>query len=172
MFELLHSQILKRIPLTGNEFERTKTFFIRKKVRKGQFLLHAGEACRYLAFVERGYLRQYSVDGNGEEHVVQFAVEEWWISDMYSSLTGTSATYNIDALEDSEMLAALLPHSTFAKAFTTGLSADFATPTFAGTTVDCFVAGDDEQAIPVDLNSSGMQVSILLPQAHFQQAAH
>jgi CRP-like cAMP-binding protein len=104
MFELLRPQILKRISLTDEEFERAKTFFIPKKIRKDQFLLHAGEVCRYLAFVERGCLRQYSIDGNGEEHVVQFAIEDWWISDMYSSLTGTPATYNIDALEDSEVL--------------------------------------------------------------------
>ena len=104
MFDLLRSQILKRISLTEDEFERAKTFFIPKKIRKGQFLLHTGEVCRYLAFVERGCLRQYSIDGNGEEHVVQFAIEDWWISDMYSSLTGTPATYNIDALEDSEVL--------------------------------------------------------------------
>lgn len=104
MFDLLRSQILKRISLTDGEFERVQTFFIPKKIRKGQFLLRAGEVSKYLAFVEKGCLRQYSIDSKGEEHVVQFAVEDWWISDMYSSLTGTPATYNIDALEDSEVL--------------------------------------------------------------------
>ena len=104
MFDLLRSQILKRISLTDGEFERVKTFFIPKKIRKGQFLLRAGEVSRYLAFVEKGCLRQYSIDSKGEEHVVQFAIEDWWISDMYSSLTGAPATYNIDALEDSEVL--------------------------------------------------------------------
>jgi len=104
MFDLLRSQILKRISLTDGEFERVKTFFIPKKIRKGHFLLRAGEVSRYLAFVEKGCLRQYSIDSKGEEHVVQFAIEDWWISDMYSSLTGAPATYNIDALEDSEVL--------------------------------------------------------------------
>ena len=104
MFDLLRSQILKRISLADGEFERVKTFFIPKKIRKGQFLLRAGEVSRYLAFVEKGCLRQYSIDSKGEEHVVQFAIEDWWISDMYSSLTGAPATYNIDALEDSEVL--------------------------------------------------------------------
>jgi len=104
MFDLLRSQILKRISLTDGEFERVKTFFIPKKIRKGHFLLRAGEVSRYLAFVEKGCLRQYSIDSKGEEHVVQFAIEDWWISDMYSSLTGAPATYSIDALEDSEVL--------------------------------------------------------------------
>jgi CRP-like cAMP-binding protein len=104
MFNLLRQHILKRIPLTDEEFERARTFFVPKKVRKGQFLLHAGEIARSSAFVERGCLRLYSIDNSGEEHIVQFAVEEWWIADLYSSLTGTPAVYNIDALEDSEVL--------------------------------------------------------------------
>jgi CRP-like cAMP-binding protein len=35
---------------------------------------------------------------------MQFAFEGWWISDHFSFLTGESAVYNIDALEDSELL--------------------------------------------------------------------
>jgi CRP-like cAMP-binding protein len=35
---------------------------------------------------------------------VQFAIEDWWISDMKSFLTNQPSTYNIDALEDSELL--------------------------------------------------------------------
>ena len=104
MYDLLLTQIRKRIELTDEEFAHTKTFFIPKKIRRHQFLLHSGEVCRYLAFVEKGCLRQYFIDDNGEEHIVQFAIEDWWISDMYSALTGTPATYNIDALEHSEVL--------------------------------------------------------------------
>ncbi len=95
---------MNRIDLTDEECERATTFFIPKKVRKNQFLLHAGEVNRYLAFVSKGCLRLYSIDAEGEEHVVQFAIEDWWIGDMLSFLTGTPATYNIDALEDSEVL--------------------------------------------------------------------
>jgi CRP-like cAMP-binding protein len=104
MFDLLRSHILKRIPLTEDEVERARTFFVPKKVRKGQFLSHEGEPGRYAAYVEKGCLRLYSIDDGGEEHVVQFAIEDWWIADMFSFLTGTPATYNIDALEDTEVL--------------------------------------------------------------------
>jgi CRP-like cAMP-binding protein len=104
MFDLLRQHILKRIPLSDAEIEHARTFFVPKKLRKGQFLLHAGEVARYSAFVERGCLRLYSIDDNGEEHIVQFAIEDWWIADLYSSLTSTPARYNIDALEDTEVL--------------------------------------------------------------------
>ncbi len=104
MYDLLRTHIQKRVELTDEEFELARTFFIPKKFRRGQFLLYAGEICKHVAFVEQGCLRQYYVDAKGEEHVVQFAIEDWWISDMYSTLTGKPATYNIDALENSEVL--------------------------------------------------------------------
>jgi 8-hydroxy-5-deazaflavin:NADPH oxidoreductase len=46
-----------------------------------------------------------------------------------------------------EELAVLLPHSKVVKAFNTVFAADFASPTLDGRTVDCFIAGDDDQAI-------------------------
>ncbi|RZK45677.1 MAG: Crp/Fnr family transcriptional regulator, partial [Pedobacter sp.] len=60
--------------------------------------------CRYIAFVEKGALRAYTVSDKGTENIIQFAFEGWLISDLYSFLTGEPATYNIDALEDSELL--------------------------------------------------------------------
>ncbi|MBM2841968.1 MAG: Crp/Fnr family transcriptional regulator [Bacteroidetes bacterium] len=60
--------------------------------------------CRAVAFVNNGCLRCYSVDDKGEEHIVQFAIEDWWISEPYSALTGEPSEYNIDALEGSELL--------------------------------------------------------------------
>lgn len=104
MFELLRQHIGKRITVADNDLALATTFFIPKKVRKGHFLLMAGDVSKSIAFVEKGCLRQYLIDRNGQEHVVQFAIEDWWISDMYSTLAGKPATYNIDALEDSEVL--------------------------------------------------------------------
>lgn len=60
--------------------------------------------CKSLAFVTQGCLRCYTVDDKGEEHIVQFAIEDWWISDLHSFLTGEPAIYTIEALEDSELL--------------------------------------------------------------------
>jgi CRP-like cAMP-binding protein len=104
MFSALQAHILDRVRLTDEEFALATTFFVPKKVRKRQFLLQAGDVCRYAAFVSKGCLRCYSVDDKGEEHIVQFAIEGWWISDMKSFLTNQPAIYNIDALEDSEVL--------------------------------------------------------------------
>ena len=104
MFELLKVHIEKRVHLTDEEFRRCTTFFTSRKIRKRQFLLHEGEICKSLAFVTGGCLRNYTIDAKGEEHIIQFAISDWWISDFCSFLAGTPSTTNIDALQDSDLL--------------------------------------------------------------------
>jgi CRP-like cAMP-binding protein len=104
MFEKLFKSIDQRIQFTEKEKEICKTFFTPKNLRKKQFLLHEGDVCKTNAFVEKGILRSYTVDEKGNEHIVQFAAEGWWISDLYSFLTGEKSDYYIEALEDCEVL--------------------------------------------------------------------
>jgi CRP-like cAMP-binding protein len=104
MFSVLRSHILEKVNLSDKEFALATTFFVPKKVRKRQFLLQEGDVCKSLIFVSKGCLRCYSVDSKGEEHIVRFAIEGWWISDIQSFLTGKPSTNSIDAIEDSELL--------------------------------------------------------------------
>ncbi len=104
MFNLLRSHIEKRVHLTDEEFEITSKFFTHKKLRKHKYLLQEGEVCRYAGFVISGCLREYTIDNKGAEHIIQFAIADWWVSDMNSFLTGLPSQYNIDALQDSEIL--------------------------------------------------------------------
>jgi CRP-like cAMP-binding protein len=101
---LLRQHIQKRVGLSNGECSKCLSFFTPKKVRKKQFFLQEGDVCRNIAFVTSGLLRVYSIDHKGEEHIAQFAPEDWWISDLYSFLSGTPSKENIDALEDSEIL--------------------------------------------------------------------
>ena len=104
MHELLLRNIKQKISLSAHDEEKLKTYFIPKKLRKKQYLLQEGEVCQYAAFVEKGLLRCYSVDKKGNEHILQFAMENWWISDLYSFFSNEPSAYMIDALEDSELL--------------------------------------------------------------------
>jgi CRP-like cAMP-binding protein len=104
MFELLFEKFDEKVSLTTEEKDLSKTFFTPKKIRRRQYLLQEGDPCKYIAFVEKGMLRSYSIDEKGNEHIMQFAFEGWWISDQYSFLTREPSIYNIDALEDSELL--------------------------------------------------------------------
>ncbi len=104
MFDLIRKNISKHVKLNEEEF----TFFVSllrvKKIRKKQFLLEEGEVCQFECFVNSGCLRQFYLDDSGQEHIIQFAVTDWWISDQYSFLTGLPSPYFIDALENSEVI--------------------------------------------------------------------
>jgi CRP-like cAMP-binding protein len=104
MFEVLFSHILKKVSLTEEEKEILKSFFVAKNLRKKEFLLQEGEICHYLCFVSKGLLRSYHIDDKGNEHMNLFAWEGWWSSDIYSFSFNEIAQFNIDALEDSELL--------------------------------------------------------------------
>ena len=104
MYDLYFEQFNKKVALTQEEVAIIKGHLSVKKLRKKQYLLQEGDVCKTIAFVEKGALRCYTVDDNGVEHIVQFAIEGWFISDLYSFLTGEPSTYNIDAIEDAELV--------------------------------------------------------------------
>ncbi|MDX1603124.1 MAG: Crp/Fnr family transcriptional regulator [Salinimicrobium sediminis] len=104
MFEFLHQKVNETINITDEEFDYAKTLFIPKKLRKKRFLLEEGEPCIYTTFVEKGLLRSFTIDEKGNEHILQFGMEGWWVADLYSFLTSEPSEYNIEALEDCELL--------------------------------------------------------------------
>ncbi|MFA6056616.1 MAG: Crp/Fnr family transcriptional regulator [Taibaiella sp.] len=104
MMELLLAEISKELPLTKLEEDQIKAAFTVKKLRKRQYLIQFGETFRHLFFVEKGMLRAYLKGEKEEEHVIQFAPEGSWIPDSFHQLEDMEATYNIDALEASEIL--------------------------------------------------------------------
>jgi len=104
MFELLHEKFNTIISVNEDELNYCRTLFLPKKLRKRQFLLQEGDVCKYQAFVEKGMLRSYRVDEKGTDHILQFALEGWWAADLSSYITGEPSLFNIEALEDSELL--------------------------------------------------------------------
>jgi len=105
MYDLILKNIARHVTLSPVEEAYFTSLLLHRKLRKRQYLLQAGEVCRYENFVIKGCVRAYTVDEKGEEHIVMFGMEDWWISDMYSFITATPATLHIDALEDSEVLS-------------------------------------------------------------------
>ncbi len=104
MFDRLREHVTRLIPISDDEFPLCASLMIPRRLRKGAYLLQEGEVSKYLSFVTKGSLRSYTIDRKGEEHIMQFAPEGWWISDLYSFLTGKPGIYFIDALEESDLL--------------------------------------------------------------------
>src|SRR5690606_7553062 len=104
MHEHLIRTIREKVNLTDEEASSFARFFIPKRYRKRQCIRNAGDKCQYLVFVAKGLLRSFTVHDDGSEHVMQLAMEGAWITDMGSFLSGEDAIYNIEALEDAELL--------------------------------------------------------------------
>ena len=101
MFNELLKHIEEVIQLSQPEKDRFTSILIKKKLRKRQFLIQEGDRVKYEYFVASGCLKAYEVDDNGDEHIIQFAKENWWISDFKAFFEGGIATLNIDSIEES-----------------------------------------------------------------------
>jgi CRP-like cAMP-binding protein len=104
MFEILRAYFERSFPVNDEQFALIKSVMMTKSLRKGQFLLREGEVAKFGAFVAKGILRSYVIDNKGKEHIIQFAPENWWISDKSGLTDGSPSTFFIDAIEDSDIL--------------------------------------------------------------------
>lgn len=104
MFDNLIEYLQSKITITPQEIEMVKEVCRLKKLRKKQYLLQEGDVWRYNAFVSKGMVRTYRVDEKGQEHIFQFSPENWWAGDRHSYLSETPARFNIEALEDTEVI--------------------------------------------------------------------
>ncbi|WP_158799270.1 Crp/Fnr family transcriptional regulator [Pedobacter sp. L105] len=105
MFEILRNQIEKIMPVSEEDMDRLKAIHQIKKVKKGQILLFEGQVCTQTYYIVKGCLRVYRIDNNGDEHVLKFGIENWWINDGESYSNQQPSKSYIEALEDSDLIA-------------------------------------------------------------------
>lgn len=92
------------IPVSDEDINLIRQSFKLKKLRKRQYLLQEGDVCKYLSFINKGAFRQFTVDDKGNEHIIRFGIERWWMADYEGFINETPSRYSIEALEDSELL--------------------------------------------------------------------
>jgi CRP/FNR family transcriptional regulator, anaerobic regulatory protein len=114
--EPLLSYFHQLIPLNKAEKELVTALFQPRLYRKRQYALQEGDVCTQMLFVIRGCLRLYKIDEQGSTHILQFAVENYWINDLGSFHSQTPSALNIDALEDTMVLQ--ISHSNLLKLYT------------------------------------------------------
>ncbi|MCE7065051.1 Crp/Fnr family transcriptional regulator [Dyadobacter sp. CY326] len=108
MQEKLRAHIEQIVPLTDDEFQFISDHFTNKKYKKHQFLIQEGQPVKYHYFILSGLLKLVYTDGTGKQHIVSFAMENWWESDFYAYYTQTEATMSLECLEDTEVLCLTL----------------------------------------------------------------
>ena len=97
--EKYKTYLKKNAEITDQEIEQLLSKVKTGTVAKGARLLNSGEICNHSFFVEKGLLRSYTIDDAGKEHIVQFACENWIISDRSSSYFNEPSDFYIDAIE-------------------------------------------------------------------------
>lgn len=104
-FHSLRKHIEEITPLSDDEWAFVQSHFEYKRLKKHQFLIQVGQSVDFEFWIVEGLVKAYSIDENGKEHILQFAMEEYWVSDHSSFQYRMPATIYVDCLEDSEFLS-------------------------------------------------------------------
>lgn len=100
----LIDNIIKHVALTSQEQELFLSKTETHKYKAKTILLNAGEICKNSYFVNSGVLRSFNINDNIVEHVMSFACQGWWISDMYSLISQKPGNLFIEVIEDAEVV--------------------------------------------------------------------
>lgn len=87
--------------LSREDFTKLSAYFSFREVPHNTYLLRADEVCSNSFFVENGLLESFSLDEKGGEHILQFAPENWIVSDRASLYFNKPSEYYIKAIEHS-----------------------------------------------------------------------
>jgi CRP-like cAMP-binding protein len=104
------------VQLPDAELEDIVSKFKKKKVKKNELLLVAGEVCKDLIFVQSGCLRLYYLQEDVEVSV-WFALRHSSAIEIYSFISETPTNNYLQAIEESEIL--YLPKSALNKLYET-----------------------------------------------------
>lgn len=96
--------IQKYIDLTSEEeillLSKTKI----RTYLKNQYIVQQGDVCNSANFIITGCTKTFYMDMEGQEHIVMFSIEDWWTSDLGSFIEQTPADFNVQCLENTQLI--------------------------------------------------------------------
>ncbi|KAF2519327.1 Crp/Fnr family transcriptional regulator [Flavobacterium salilacus subsp. salilacus] len=105
MYSQINESISRYVSFTKEELDILNSLLEYKTVPKKTIMLHEGEMCNFEAFVVKGCVRKYYIDENGLEVIIQFAIEDAWVSDIsFSIYEDEPSAIFIETLEDCDFL--------------------------------------------------------------------
>ena len=104
MYAQLLAHIGRRISLNADEATLLTTFFEPRQLKRKELLLRQGDISMYEAYINKGCMWAFHPDEAGKDHLIRFALEDWWIGDIDSFHSHTPSVYTIEALEDCDLL--------------------------------------------------------------------
>lgn len=89
------------IPLNQEETNELSQRILERLVKRKQFILQKNDVCNNYTFIISGLFKMYTVDKNGDEHILHFASENEWICDINSFHSKKPSLLYIEAIEPS-----------------------------------------------------------------------
>ena len=99
------THIRRYVELSDDEVLKLEPYLRPIELKRREFLLREGEVCRYNYFIEKGCLRMFFNNDKMVEQTMQFAIENWWLSDYFSYARQSPSEYAIQAVEKSVIVA-------------------------------------------------------------------
>ncbi len=97
--EALFKYISKYIELTERDISILSDKVKIRNYLKGQYIVQQGDICKCESFIISGSAKTFLIDTEGNEHLVMFAIENWWTADLGSFINQEPADYNVQCLE-------------------------------------------------------------------------
>lgn len=104
MIERLFNHIRKFSNASADDLKLIEEALSKIKIQKKEHLLTVGYRCHYKHFILSGCMRSYFINKKGVEQIVNFGIENWWMTDYDSFVNESVSQLNIQALEDCEVL--------------------------------------------------------------------
>ena len=104
-YDALFNYIKQRIVLSENDKNIIKEKFSLRMIKRKDYFLKEGDLGFEQAFIISGSMRVYYIDGKSQEHVLYFGFNDWWVGDLASFQMKTASQLNVQAIEDTWLLA-------------------------------------------------------------------
>jgi len=101
---VLLSNIKQLVPLSETDECIILDHFKVQKLNKKEYLIVKDEVSHYMNFIAKGSFRSFYIDEHGKEHILQLAIEGWWVNDVYSYLNQSPAKHYVQAMEESVLM--------------------------------------------------------------------
>ncbi|MEQ9169094.1 MAG: Crp/Fnr family transcriptional regulator [Fulvivirga sp.] len=103
--ERFKAHLDKFIDINDDEFKEVSKYFSVIEARKKEKLLAPRQVCKHSYFVLNGCLRKFFITDKGTEQTTEFAIENWWMTDLIAFEHRKPTEFFVQAVEPSEVLS-------------------------------------------------------------------
>jgi CRP-like cAMP-binding protein len=105
MKQQLKTYINRYVSFSDDEMDSFFKYLELKSYSKKEILLETNQICKHHYFIVDGLLRAHYINEKGTDKIIQFAIENWWITNLESYVRETPSIFTIDTLEKSTILS-------------------------------------------------------------------